>query len=162
MKTALLVVDMQKEFFQEAKSRDGLMEALAYVNYAIGVFREAECPVIFIQDKDASGEGFELYEELYVQEDDIRISKTHCNSFWNTPLEEELHKLGVEMVVVCGYAAEYCVYGTYNGAMERGFEPAILQHGIASAEPKYAAFIQDVSRTVSIMTLKYFLKNDRR
>lgn len=157
MKIALLVVDMQKEFFQDDKCKDGLMAALEYINYSIGVFRKAENPVIFIQDKETSEAGYGIFEDVEVRENDARISKLYSNSFWETALEELLHKLEIELVVICGFAAEYCVYATYNGAMERGFNVALLQHGVASSNQNYAGFIQNICSTTSINTLEYFL-----
>jgi nicotinamidase-related amidase len=98
---------------------------------------------------------------LDLEDSDIRVSKFYSNSFWNTELEEHLHKLDIELVVICGFAAEYCVYATYNGAMERGFEPTILQHGIASSNQSYVGFIQNICSTTSITTLEYFLKGNK-
>lgn len=163
MKAALLVVDMQKEFFQNEKCKDSLMEALEYVNYSIGVFRKAESPVIFIQDKETSEAGYDIFDDVEVQENDVKVSKLYSNSFWETALEELLNKLEVKLVVICGFAAEHCIHATYNGAMERGFDVALLQHGVASSNQNYAEFIQNICSTTSINTLEYFLKiNDNQ
>lgn len=158
MKAALLVVDMQKEFFQDEKSKESLMAALEYVNYSIDVFRKAKRPVIFIQDEETSEAGFELHEELDIHADDKRVSKVYSNSFWKTNLEELLQEHDIDFVVICGFAAEYCVYATYNGAMERGFEPTLLQHGVASKNQKHVNFIQNICQTTSIATMEYFFK----
>lgn len=161
-KAALLVVDMQKEFFGYKEAQSSLQEALEYINYMIEKFREAGQPVIFIADEEAGGgkesEGYELSDELDYTEEDIFISKTHCNSFWNTELDSKLKELGVELVVVCGFAAEYCVYGTYNGAMERGYRPVLLQHGIASTNKEHLKMIEDICNTASYAVLEYILK----
>ncbi|HEY2494346.1 MAG TPA: cysteine hydrolase, partial [Paenibacillus sp.] len=37
-------------------------------------------------------------------------------------------------VIIAGFAAEHCVLFTYNGAIERGFKPVILQQGILSTQ----------------------------
>jgi nicotinamidase-related amidase len=157
MKAALLVVDMQKEFFQEEGSRPSLMEAVPYINYSIDIFRKAGCPVIFVQDKETTEEGFEVYEGLKVEPTDARIAKEYGSAFWKTELEELLHKQGIEMVAICGYAAEYCVHATYNGAMERDFVPTLIQRAIAGPNPQHIGFIQNICRTTSIMVLDYFL-----
>jgi nicotinamidase-related amidase len=159
VKTALLVVDMQKEFFQDEKSKDSLMSALDYINYSINIFRESKQPIIFVQDKETTDEGYQIYEEVDVQKDDSKISKYFSNSFWQTELEELLHKLKVEFLVICGFAAEYCILATYNGAMERGFEATLLQHGIASSNSNHVSFIQNICGTTSIKTMEYFLKS---
>lgn len=157
MKAALLVVDMQKEFFQEEASRPSLMEAVDYINYSIDIFRKAGCPVIFVQDQDATGEGFEIYEGLKVEPTDARIVKEYGNAFWKTELEELLHKQGIELIAICGYAAEYCIYATYNGAGERDFMPTLIQHAIAGPNPQHIGFIQNICRSTSITVMDYFL-----
>ncbi len=157
MKAALLVVDMQKEFFGEEGSKPSLMAAVEYINYSMDIFRKAGCPVIVVQDSEAQGEGFQVYEGLTVQPGDARIVKDYGNAFWKTELEELLHKQGIEFVAICGYAAEYCIHATYNGARERDFEPTLIQHAIAGPNPQHVGFIQNICRTTSIMVLDYFL-----
>ncbi len=161
-KVALLVIDIQKEFFKNTETKKSLENALEYINYTIGKFREANQPVVFVSDEEADqgvgSEGYELYEELDYNPEDIHISKKYCNSFWQTELEAKLREMGTEMVVICGFAAEYCVYGTYNGAMERGFEAVILQHGIASPNEKHKDMIENICKATSYAVLEYFLK----
>jgi nicotinamidase-related amidase len=162
VKVALLVIDMQKEFFNDKESRESLYLTLDYVNYSIDKFREANQPIVFILDEDAGGgigsEGYKLFEYLKYEEQDIYISKRYGNAFWKTGLEDKLKELEVDFVVICGFSAEYCIYSTYNGALERGFEVSLLQHGIASIKNEYINFIEDICRTTSIKTIEYFLK----
>jgi nicotinamidase-related amidase len=162
LKLALLVVDMQVEFFSNEESQRSLNEILGVVNYAADVFRKSDQPVIFIQDVDAGegpdSEGFQLFKGLNVKDTDIFISKKYSNSFWQTHLEELLNELNVGMVLICGFAAEYCVQATYQGALERGFEPALLQHGVASINQRYVGFVQEIYRTTSIKVVEYLLQ----
>ncbi|WML49949.1 isochorismatase family protein [Neobacillus sp. PS3-34] len=160
MNTALIVVDMQNAYFGMDNCRKSLQGILGYVNYSIHKFREADQPVIFIQDEDPGVEspGYDLYEKMDADKTDIFISKRFSNSFWQTDLENILKDLNVGMVLICGFAAEYCVQATYQGAMERGFEPALLQHGIASSNEKYVDFVQDIYRTTSIKVVEYMFK----
>jgi nicotinamidase-related amidase len=163
LKTALLVVDMQKEFFEIEESQKSLHEILGVVNFSINFFREANQPVIFIQDEDAGegrdSEGYQLFESINAKESDFYVSKKYSNSFWQTNLEDILKELNVGMVLICGFAAEYCVQATYLGASERGFEPALLQHGVASIDQRYIGFVQEIYRTTSIKVVEYLLKD---
>jgi nicotinamidase-related amidase len=163
LKTALLVVDMQNDFFENEESKKSLQDIVGVVNFSIDVFREANQPIIFIQDEDAGdgldSDGYQLYEELNSKQTDLFISKKYSNSFWQTNLEEVLKELNVGMVVICGFAAEYCVQATYQGALERGFEPALLQHGVASIDQRYIGFVHEIYRTTSIKVVEYLLKN---
>ena len=160
-KAALLVVDMQNEFFNNSETQKSLNSALEYINYTIGNFRKAGQPVIFVADEEAGegigSEGYQLYKDLNFESGDTLISKKFCNSFWETELESKLKALDVSLVVVCGFAAEYCIYNTYHGAIERGFETVLLQHGIASADNDHLKMIEDICDTSSYSVLEYFL-----
>ncbi|WP_442599056.1 isochorismatase family protein [Neobacillus sp. D3-1R] len=154
---------MQNEFFEDESSKKSLEEILGVVNFSINVFRDAQQPIIFIQDEDA-GEGpesygYQLAEGLHAEDTDYYVSKQFSNSFWQTSLEEKLRELNVGMVLICGFAAEYCVQATYQGALERGFEPALLQHGIASMDQRYIGFVQEINRTASIKVVQYLFNN---
>ncbi|NHM31584.1 cysteine hydrolase family protein [Neobacillus terrae] len=163
MKTALLVVDLQNAYYAMEESKKSLKGILGYVNYSILKFREADQPIIFIQDEEAGvgTHAFDLYEKLDADKTDIFISKRYSNAFWQTELENILKDLNVGMVLICGFAAEYGVQATYQGAMERGFEPALLQHGIASTNEKYVDFVQDIYRTTSIKVVEYMFNTQR-
>jgi len=102
--------------------------------------------------------GYDVVDELDVEDSDYRISKTFCNSFWKTELEDLLKDLDVEFVVCSGFAAQHCVLFTYNGAKERGFKAAMLQNGVLGLEKKHAEQVQLLRDVISIDTLEYLLE----
>lgn len=161
MKSALLIVDMQKGCKGET-SKESMESALEYINHMSRVFRENKQLIVLIQDVEVGGgQGsveFELLDEVEVSNQDIVIHKKHCNAFWETELDKILKENGVEFVAVCGFAAEYCVLFTYNGACERGYCTALLQHGIASADMNEVKTIQVKRPVISHEALEYFLK----
>lgn len=161
MKSALLIVDMQKGCKDQA-SKDSMDSATEYINYMSRVFRENNQPVVLIQDVEVGGgpgsSEFELLDEIEVSDRDIVIHKNYCNAFWKTELEKTLYDNGVEFVVVCGYSAEYCVLFTYNGGRERGFRTVLLQHGIASGDMNEVKSMQLKRPVISHEALEHFLK----
>jgi len=161
MSIALLIIDMQKEFIQDEKFKQSVVDSLEYINETADIFRKAGKPVIIIQDEEA-GEGpdsipYEVMDEIVTNEEDYYISKMYSNSFWKTGLEELLKELKVEFLVISGFAAEHCVLFTYNGALERGYGASMLQHGIAGLDPKRVQDTQLVRAVVSIEALYFFL-----
>jgi len=158
---ALLVIDMQTEFFEKEETQTSMKQSLEYINYVIDIFRKASRPIIFVADEEAGegigSEGYQLYHDLNFDSNDALISKLFSNSFWNTKLDDILKEQGVELVVICGFAAEHCVYATYNGAMERGYKALVLQHGIASTNREYINMIETISNTISYPALEYML-----
>jgi nicotinamidase-related amidase len=51
-----------------------------------------------------------------------------------TELEALLRVRGIERVVVCGLATDYCVRGTALDAARLGFETTLLEDGIAAVD----------------------------
>jgi nicotinamidase-related amidase len=160
-KVALLIIDMQKFCKESTPCKTSFEKAAEYINEISGFFREKKLPVVIIQDVEAGGEGtegFKCVEELLVSENDIFIQKAHCNAFWETELDGILKKEGVDCVIVSGFAVEYCVLFTYNGARERGYHTFILQHGVAGMDEDEIKGIQSLRPVISYDALEYFLK----
>ena len=164
MKPALLVVDVQKEFFKfSPATAQSLNEAIEYVNAAIALFREKHLPIICIQhveeeEKLVPGEeGFDLPDALEILPSDVHIHKTYGNSFNKTPLAGELRERGVDTVIVTGFCAEYCVLSTYRGAEDLDLTPIILRGSLASGVPENIKFVEAISDVVSYGALKKIL-----
>ena len=88
MKPALLIIDVQKEFYKSSpQTAHSLKDAVEYINAAIGLFRAKNLPIICIQHKDEKDklipgeDGFDLPEELHIIPSDIHIHKTYSNAF---------------------------------------------------------------------------------
>lgn len=162
MKAAFLVVDVQQAFFDNENYRPQLENATAYINHVSSLFRKYEQVVVHIQHGPAAGgpgnPGFEIGEKINQEEGDLYIVKQYGNSFWRTDLEEMLKERNVDLVVVCGFAAQNCVLATYNGAIERDFETAILQHGIAGFNKEDSRLMHHERNIVSHNILNYILK----
>jgi nicotinamidase-related amidase len=163
MKPALLVIDVQKEFFTQDAAQL-LNNAIEYINAGMEFFRKKNLPIICIQhmDKDDNllpGQtGFDLPDALHVLPSDLHIHKTYGNSFKKTPLAGELAKLGVDTIIVTGYCAEYCVLSTYRGAEDLDLTPIILRGSIASGKPENIKFVESISNVVSYGALLKFLE----
>ncbi len=155
MKAALLIIDMQKDFFKIEACRPSLNAALEYANGMAEFFRKNARPVFLIQDTEAGGD---LFEGLKTAESDTRLSKDFSNAFWKTTLEEELKKSDSDFLVICGFSAVSCVLATYNGAIERGFTAALLQNGVASNKDTYIQTAMETCDVISYTALEYLFK----
>ena len=163
MKPALLVIDVQKAFFNDPVTAQSLNNAIVYINAAIAMFRERHLPVICVQhmDKDdklmPGEEGFDLPDTLKILDSDLHIHKIYGNSFNKTSLADELQKLGVDTVIITGFCAEDCVLSTYRGAEDLDLTPIILRDSIASGSPENAKFVERISALISYSALKKVL-----
>ena len=164
MKPALLVIDVQKQFFKiSPATAQSLEEAIETINAAIEIFREKDLPVICIQhmdseDKLMSGdEDFEIPDQLDILQADFHVHKTYGNSFNKTPLEGKLRELGIDTVIVTGFCAEACVLSTVRGAEDCDFSAIILRGALASTKPENIPFVESISSVISYGALKTFL-----
>jgi len=130
MKSALLVIDVQKGLFEPPPFDADLV--ISRINDLATGARNEGTPVIYIQHETASGGGLdpdtpgcELDARLQVEPGDHRIRKTTPDSFLKTRLEELLKKLQVTHLVVSGYATEFCVDTTTRRAAGLGYHVTV-------------------------------------
>ncbi|MDI1481756.1 isochorismatase family cysteine hydrolase [Polyangium sp. y55x31] len=164
MKPALLVIDVQNQFFGEnPETARSLNEAIEYINAAIALFRAKNLPVICVQDIDEEDKrvpgapSFDVPESLKILPSDLHIHKKYGNSFNKTPLAGALRELGVDTVIVTGFCAEYCVLSTYRGAQDHDFTPIVLRGSLASGVAENISFVERISDVISYGALKRVL-----
>lgn len=164
MKPALLVIDVQKAFFErDAITTQSLNDAVMYINAAIELFREKGLSVISIQHMDEEDglvpgeEGFDLPDSLNILPEDIHIHKTYGNAFNKTPLLDELKKLDVDTVFLSGFCAENCVLSTCRGAEDVDLTPILLRGSLASGIPERIKFVEDINDVISYWALRTVL-----
>lgn len=161
MKPALLVIDVQKAFFEfDPVTTQSLKKAIEYINAAIKLFREKQQPIICIQHIAESdnlvpgAEGFDLPETLHILPSDIHIHKKYGNSFNKTPLYDTLKELGVDTVILTGFCAEYCVLATCCGAQDHDLTPIILRGSLASGISQNIGFVESINEVISYGALE--------
>ncbi len=160
IKVALLIIDMQKNCKQATACKVSFEKSVEYINEISQYFRKKEYPVVIIQDVEAGGpesDGFHCVDELKVSDNDIFIKKNYSNAFWKTELDAVLKRLGVDCLIISGFAAEQCVLFTYNGAIERGYQAFLLQNGIAGFDDFEVKQIQTLRSIICYEALEYFL-----
>ena len=164
MKPALLVIDVQKEFFKsDAQTVQSLNGAIEYINAAIALFRAKNLPIFCVQhinkeDQLVPGaEGFDLPEGLHILPTDGHIHKTYGNAFNKTELLRKIKELEVDTVILSGYCAEYCVLSTYRGAQDLDLTPMLLCNSLASGQPENIKFVESISDIISYGSLKKVL-----
>jgi nicotinamidase-related amidase len=162
MKIGFLIVDMQKIFLHDHLEKLDVRTTCEYINHVSGLMRGKDHTVIHIQDMEGSNEDTdpvarEIISGITVGPKDILITKEYSNAFWKTDLEQVLRSHGVEFVVVAGFAAEYCVTFTANGAIERGFQAAILQRGIVCTKPDAINSIYRDRHVISYPVIEFMM-----
>ena len=164
MRPGLLVIDLQKEFFDLSQTcSDSLKSAIEYINEAIPLFRKKKLPIIVIQHMNEKGglvpgnPGFDVHESVKLEQQDLRIVKTYGNAFTKTGLSKKLRELEVDTILITGFCAEECVLSTYIGAQDNDFTPIIMRSAIASDNPNRIKFVEEISNIISIGALRKLL-----
>ncbi len=144
MKSAVLVVDVQNGLFNEIPRPYMADETLQVIDEIMGRARKKEIPVIFIQHETPEGplmygtKGWDIESRLTIIEDDIMVRKTTPDSFFYTDLQDRLNKMGIENLIICGYATEYCVDTTIRRSAALGYSVQIVANGHTTHDKDHA------------------------
>lgn len=159
MKIALLIIDVQQAFVGHQQNTPFYGNTMAYINAVSSMFRQFMHPVYVIRDlEEGDGDEYQVVKDLVVHETDIQIEKYYNNSFWKTSLEDDLKEKGIDTVVLCGNALEFCVTATYFGALERGFKVLFLQQGLFAVEQRSLDILYTTRPLISYTALSALLK----
>ncbi|MCG7587764.1 cysteine hydrolase family protein [Photobacterium sp. OFAV2-7] len=127
MKTAILVIDVQRVLIDPAPQPFEAKEVVERINQVTEWARAYNHPVIFIQHEqpdsiiEFGSDGWKLQSGLVVEPNDKFVRKTTPDSFLNTELETILKQAGIEHLIICGYATEFCVDTTTRRAAGLGY-----------------------------------------
>jgi len=137
MNTALLLIDVQKDYFPGGRMElAGANEAGKAAGRLLADFRRQELPVIHVQHistREGAGffltgtDGVNFHESVAPRENEIVIQKNFPNSFRSTELESTLQKGGIKQLVICGMMSHMCVSATVRAAFDLGY-PGIVAH----------------------------------
>ncbi|MGQ0619723.1 MAG: cysteine hydrolase family protein [Panacagrimonas sp.] len=135
MKRALVVIDVQKEYFDGALPITGREDSLGNICRVMDGAGKSGIPRIVIQHTMPTPElpifqrgsaAWDLHPDIASRPSELKIEKNLPGSFTNTGLEEWLRKNGVDTLVVSGYMTHMCCDTTARQAVHRGFKVEFL------------------------------------
>ena len=144
MKTALIIIDIQKDYF--AGGKYPLVNPLAAAQNAymlLQCFREHGGHHIHVQhialEPDATffvkgDSGSDIHDSVAHFVGEPIVYKHEPNSFLNTNLLELLKELEVERVVICGMMTHMCVDATARAASDFGFDVIVAADACATRD----------------------------
>ncbi len=149
-KEALIIIDMLNDFVREGAPLEvpDTRKAIPAVKRESEAARREGRPVIYVcdthqpDDKEFSRygwpahgvigtEGARVIEELKPVEGDIVIHKPDYSSFFNTDLDEQLEKFGVDSIRLAGCVTHICILFTAYEAILRDYKVTVVEDGIA-------------------------------
>jgi nicotinamidase-related amidase len=147
MKTALLIIDIQNDYFPGGKHE--LVNPLQAAKKAYEIlqcFREHGGHHVHIQhvslEPDAtffiSGDrGTDIHDSVAHFEGEPIVYKHEPNSFLNTNLLEILKSWEIERVIITGMMTHMCVDATARAASDLGFQVIIAEDACATRDLQY-------------------------
>ena len=153
MKRALLVIDVQNEYF------DGLLPvtyppgSLNNILKAMDAAADRGLPVVVVRHTAPGDEspvfrrlspGWNLHPEVAHRRHDLLVEKKLPGSFTGTELESWLRDQEVDTVVIAGYMTQMCCDTTARQAMHRGFSVEFLSDATGTLDTSnYAGTVTD-------------------
>jgi len=147
MKTALLVIDIQNDYFPSGKfPLANPLEAAKKAYSLLQCFREHNGHHVHIQHislrPDAAffvkgDSGSDIHDSVAHFEGEPIVYKHYPNSFRETNLLETLKGWGIERVVITGMMTHMCVDATARAAGDLGFKVIVAEDACATRDLNY-------------------------
>lgn len=159
MKKALLIIDVQNDYFANGKCELYKPEiALNTIKGLLQFFRKRGLPVIYIQHVSIiqgtffipNTDGVQIHNDIKPLDTETVIVKHYPNSFYETDLQNKLVKNDVTELVICGMMTHMCVDTSVRVAKDLGYCVTLIADACATRDLEWngrklpASFINDV------------------
>jgi len=151
MRTALLIIDIQNDYFPGGKMElVDSTEAASNAGVLLRKCRELNLPIIHIQHISVRSnatfflpgtEGVEIHQSVKPVEGETIIRKNYPNSFRDTPLLEKLNELQIKKLIVCGMMTHMCIDATVRAAFDNGFSCVVAGDACATKSLDYDGYL---------------------
>jgi nicotinamidase-related amidase len=142
MNTALVIVDVQNDYFPEGKMPlVGPVEASQQAARLLDCFRATQRPIIHIQHIALRPSaafflpgtpGADFHPNVQPRPDETIVQKNFPNSFRETPLLDVLREKQINRLVICGMQTNMCIDATTRAAADFGFECVVAADACAA------------------------------
>lgn len=143
-KTALLIIDIQNDYFADgACELVGSEQASEKAKLILEYFREQKNPIIHIQHISANAGaifflpntfGVEIHSSVSPLDGETLINKNYPNSFRETDLSKVLKEIGVSELVIVGMMTHMCIDATTRAAKDFGFNCTVIGDACATKD----------------------------
>jgi nicotinamidase-related amidase len=147
MKTALIVIDIQNDYFPGGRMElVGAEEAGLKAKEVLAYFRSRNLPVIHIRHLSTrptatfflpDTDGIEIHPCVAPLPGEAVFVKNFPNSFRETQLLEHLSGLGIERLLLTGMMTSMCVDSTARAAFDLGFQNVLLHDAMATRDQSF-------------------------
>jgi nicotinamidase-related amidase len=142
MPTALLLVDIQNDYFPDgAMALERMDAAAANAARLLAAFRERGLPAFHVRHLSVrpgatffvpGTPGAEIHPSVAPRAGEPLVEKNFPNSFRGTDLEQRLRAASVDGVVIAGAMSHMCIDATTRAAFDHGFKCTVAEDACAT------------------------------
>ena len=179
MKTALLIVDMVRDFTDP----DGLVfypekrTILPEIKEVLELCRSKNCLIVYLRHCNRVGKfdkkaatmrpnciegtfGVEIDPMLEIKPEDYIIQKRRYSGFFGTDLDLVLRENNIENLIVVGTKTNCCIRATVTDAFYYNYEPYVVRECVATnSETVNEVHLNDIDKYLGRVVNKEELKN---
>jgi nicotinamidase-related amidase len=140
VKAALVIIDVQVGLV-ELMPREVRDRVMANIEGLLTKARASGMDVIFVQHDgpeghplEVNGAGWAIEPSIAPRNGEPVIRKRASDSFFETGLEAELRKRGIDHLIVAGGMTEYCIDTTCRRAVTLGYDVTLVADGHLSGD----------------------------
>lgn len=151
MKTALILVDIQNDYFPGGPMElVGMVGASAKARDLLRLFRKNRWTTVHVQHVStnerstfflAHTHGAEIHEMVQPIQGELVVQKHFPNSFRKTLLNSELAKARIERIVICGAMSHMCIDATTRAGADLGFECMVIHDACSTRDLRFGGKI---------------------
>ncbi len=147
MTTALLIVDLQNDYFAGgAMPLAGTEAAAAHAGRLLARFRDDGRPVVHLRHLSVrpgatfflpGTQGAEIHPSLAPADGEAVIEKNYPSGFRDTDLKARLEALGVDALLICGAMSHLCIDTTTRAAFDLGYRCSVAADACATRDLEF-------------------------
>ncbi len=171
MTTAVLVIDMIKDFVTGEFENERAQKIVPNIKEIVEAALSSDKPIIYVCDTHpeddnefsiwgehaVSGtEGAEIIPELEPEKNDYKIEKSKYSAFYDTKLESLLEELGVDKLVLTGVLTHICIQHTSADAFYRGYDIVLPIGGVEDvSDEKHGKSLEFIEENYGATIMEY-------
>lgn len=146
-KTALIIVDLQNDYFRGGNwELEGTDEAAANAAALLATFRTKALPIVHVRHEFPGNDapffvpgspGIKVHSSVQELEGEPVVIKRHINGFRETNLKQILTEFKVEKVLICGAMSHMCIDAITRAANDFGYNCAVAHDACATLELEF-------------------------
>lgn len=169
--TALLIIDVQNDYFQGGKmSLPGAEQAAEKISKLLEGFRSQKLPVVHVRHHSLrenatffipGTDGADFHGSVKPLTTEKLITKNYPNSFKQTDLQEYLETQGITKLVITGMMAFMCVDATVRAAKDLDFDCTLVHDCTATPPTEFAGISCSAEQAKSVIMAALAYITDR-